>query len=220
MIKYRLEIELLSPTLAGSGVGFGAAIDTDVVFDQMGIPFIPAKRIKGCLRDSAQEIQDMLSMAVIIENPIDIVKTFGSPGKEQPASVYFSNLTIPDYNRNRDWLRYFVQNDDYRTFVTPERIRETFTEIFQQTSINEDGIALEHSLRTIRVLKKGLKFSGSIAIEQEDEQIINTLKLACLNFQRLGTKRNRGFGRIRCNLRDNDGKLFKPDRLVEELCTL
>ena len=34
-----IELKLLSNTLIGSGEGFGAIIDTDVVFDETGIPY-------------------------------------------------------------------------------------------------------------------------------------------------------------------------------------
>ena len=43
----KITIKLLSDALINSGEGFGAIIDSDVVFDDIGLPYIPAKRIKG-----------------------------------------------------------------------------------------------------------------------------------------------------------------------------
>ena len=63
MNNYKLVLELKSPTLIGSGSGFGAEIDTDIVFDELGLPYIPSKRIKGCLRDAIKEIEEMFSLA-------------------------------------------------------------------------------------------------------------------------------------------------------------
>ena len=58
-------------------------------------------------------------------------------------------------------------------------------------------------MRTIRVLQKGHIFYGTIHINAEKaEDIINTLALACLNLRHLGTKRNRGFGEVECQLFD------------------
>ncbi len=216
MKPYNLEIELLSPTLAGSGLGFGAAIDTDIVFDDHSIPFIPAKRIKGCLRDSIREILDMFSIAGIGTDKIDLKKTFGETGKEKSAQVYFSNFCIPDYEKNRAWLRYF--SDKYRVFITHNRIIKNFTEIHQQTKIDENGVAYEHSLRTIRVLRKGLKFIGKIYIEADEEWVLNTLLLASHNFKHMGTKRNRGYGEICCRIYDPNRQLLNADRLLEALC--
>lgn len=58
-MKKKLIIELLSDCLPGSGAGNGSYIDTDCVFDAYGFPFIPSKRIKGCLRETAEKLQSM-----------------------------------------------------------------------------------------------------------------------------------------------------------------
>ena len=216
MKTYNLEIELLSPTLAGSGLGFGAAIDTDIVFDDLGIPFIPAKRIKGCLRDSIMEILDLFSTAEIGTDKIDVKKTFGETGKEKSAHVYFSNFYIPNYEKNRMWLRYF--SDKYSVFISHNRVIGNFTEIYQQTKIDENGVADEHSLRTIRVLKKGLRFIGQTYIEINEESVLNTLLLASHNFKHMGTKRNRGYGEISCRIYDPNKQILNADRLLEALC--
>ena len=51
MMNHKINVKLKSDALIGSGEGFGAIIDTDVVFDEVGIPYIPGRRIKGCLKD-------------------------------------------------------------------------------------------------------------------------------------------------------------------------
>ncbi|MDR2749315.1 MAG: hypothetical protein LBC41_01525 [Clostridiales bacterium] len=48
-----IEIRLESDLCAGSGQGFTHVIDSDVCYCKHGIPFIPARRIKGVLRDAA-----------------------------------------------------------------------------------------------------------------------------------------------------------------------
>ena len=58
MKSYTIEIQLISDAIIGSGEGFGSLIDTDIVFDGLGVPFIPARRIKGCLRDAARRCRD------------------------------------------------------------------------------------------------------------------------------------------------------------------
>jgi CRISPR-associated protein Csx10 len=218
MKQYKMALELKSPTLIGSGEGFGAIIDTDIVFDGVGIPFVPAKRIKGCLRDSAQEVQDLFESAHI-DFPLSVEKTFGKPGSDQSAPVYFSNLTIENYEDNKDWLAYFIEQ--YPDVLSRDLIVDMFTERRQQTAIDPSkGVAYDHSLRTIRVVKKGTIFYGMVQIEDEDEAILNTLALACLNFRCMGTKRNRGFGSIDCSLWEEETNFSKKlEKTLEVLCT-
>ncbi len=196
---YEIKVTLLSDTLTASGEGFGAVIDTDIVFDSLGIPFIPAKRIKGCLRHSSNEVAKMLKMANS-KIQIDVETTFGKKGAIDSAPVYFHNLTVLHYQKNYDWLNYFSQHQEYKMLVTPEMILETFTTLRQQTAIGDKGVAKPHSLRTLRVLRKGQQFISEITLYEESNAIINTLYYACKNLRFIGTNRNRGFGRVECVL--------------------
>lgn len=221
MKRYKIELTLNSPTLIGSGEGSGTFIDSDIVFDELGFPYIPSKRLKGCLRDSAIEICEMFQMAGILsfinltsdntENKFKLVTSvFGSKGQKEPASVFFSNLTLKDYDeKNKAWLRYLYIK--FGQIINREAIISTFTEIRQQTAIDKDkGIAKEHSLRTIRVAKKGLVFTGTIDVDFHDiTEIEKLLFLACNNLRRFGTKRNRGFGEIGCRLFEDSKRTQK-----------
>jgi len=205
MEQYNLTIELLSDALPGSGEGFGAVIDQDVVFDDLGIPYIPAKRIKGLLRDSYEEIFNLIystgsGTASLPSSPESL---FGRVGMESEAPLYFSNLYIEDYKNLRNYI--LNKKTTIPDLFTTESVSSTFTYTRQQTAIDQDiGIALKGSLRTIRVLKCGLKFSGEINFDGNSphDNAINLLTLACLNLKRMGTKRTRGFGEIACFLHD------------------
>ena len=217
MKTYQLKLKLLSAALIGSGEGFGSLIDTDIVFDDAGIPFVPSKRIKGCLLDSAEEVRTLFDSSHI-NCLMDINKTFGETGNSESGAVYFSNLTIEDYDKNKAWLDYFLKNNKYPDLLSKERILETFTEIRQQTAI-DNGVAKDSSLRTIRVIKKGFEFYGDVHIDNETEAIVNTLNLSCLNFRFMGTKRNRGLGEVHCSLL-KDGNELSIRKNLEELCTV
>ncbi len=219
MKPYKLRLELLSPTLIGSGETFGALIDTDVVFDEVGLPFVPSKRIKGCLRDSAMEAKEIFKSSGIDRSWIDIDKTFGKIGCSESAPVYFSNLFIEDYENTRALFEYYLKEKKYPDILSREYILETFAETRQHTAIDsETGVARDSSLRTVRVIKKGITFYGDIHIEKQNETISDTLCLACLNFRFMGTKRNRGFGEIRCSLFEGDKELSIRNKL-EEKCS-
>lgn len=217
MKSYHIKLKLLSPALAGSGEGYGAIIDMDVVVDDIGIPYIPAKRIKGCLLDSIKEIKDMFELADIAFD-LRIGEVFGKEGAKHSAPVYFSDLMIEDYTENRMWLEYFLNNKNYQSIISKDAILETFTEIRQQTRIDEeDGVAFEGSLRTIRLIKKDVIFTGEVFIEDPNQPVLETLSLACMNLRQFGTSRNRGFGEIQCDFSGSNE--ISIQKRLEELCT-
>ncbi len=215
MKTYQLKIKLISPTLVGSGEGFGALIDTDIVFDDTGIPYIPSKRVKGCLLDSATDVKEMFERSKI-HFPMDIKTVFGRSGDIKSGAVYFSNLTIDDYKNNKAWLDYLLTRKDCLSILSRERILETFTEIRQQTAI-EDGVARSGSLRTMRLIRQGIEFYGDIHLKTESEAVLNTLLISCLHFRFMGTKRNRGFGEVLCTVSEN-GKELSIRQKLEDQC--
>jgi CRISPR-associated protein Csx10 len=224
MKNYKMKITLKSDTIPGSGEGYGAIIDSDIVFDEVGIPFIPAKRIKGCLRESANDVCTMLdaSKTKILSIDLSMVKEkskddkkkkkefkvvqeiFGKTGMETSAPISFSNFIIKDYQDNFDALVYFETK--YPEIVSPQRVVQSYTYLRQSTAIDETGTADDHSLRTFRVLKKGKIFEGILSIGNQDPEVEKLIVLACWNLRHIGTKRTRGFGEIQCQLFDHQGK--------------
>ncbi|MGV8122532.1 MAG: RAMP superfamily CRISPR-associated protein [Candidatus Xenobiia bacterium LiM19] len=219
MRKLTLELLLLSNTLIGSGEGFGAIIDTDIIFDDTGIPYIPAKRIKGCLRDSAEQVKRMFEISDI-SIPIHTDTIFGKQGQDKTCPVCFSNLVIQDYEACAQWFEYLTHDDSLGKIVTKDRIIRSFTDIRQQTRISEErGVAEDHSLRTIRLIKKGVAFFGDVEIDhcENEDDVINTLALASINLRLLGTKRTRGLGEVQCALKEK-GVPIPIMNKVEALC--
>ena len=54
-----LKITLRSDLCVGNGESVGNTVDTDVCMDEAGLPYIPARRLKGCLKQAAQELERM-----------------------------------------------------------------------------------------------------------------------------------------------------------------
>ncbi len=212
MRTLRIELQLAADALVGSGEGFGALIDSDVVFDDLGVPYIPAKRIKGCLLQSAREVEAMLKSAGI-DREMNIKTAFGEQGSSVSAPLFFNNLFIDNYESNYQWLKYLA--DSYAGVVSAETILSAFTNQRQQTAIDqENGVALDHSLRTIRVIQSGHTFYGDLDCPEENA-FDELLALACANLKRIGTKRTRGFGEVRCRLWENNTDL--TDKYVKGL---
>ena len=193
----KLEIKLLSDTIIGSAEGYGAIVDNDVVYDDLGFPYIPAKRVKGILKDSANELMSYFQNA-IIDYKIDIDKLFGASGNKKGV-LKFSNLYIEDYDKNREWLK-FYKSKKYKINITQQKILDTFTSIRTSTTIDKKtGSSKKGSLRKFRAINAGNKFYCEIEIE---DKYVEQFALICQNVRFMGTKRNRGFGNVRFNLLD------------------
>lgn len=201
----RMEIKCDSPLMLGSGSGRGSFIDSDIIFDKYGIPFFPARRLKGLLRESAVEVEEMLQQAGLEQffSSQVVDKVFGNAQKR--AAIRINNLFLENYVQVVEGLRYAHQ--EFPLIINKESVMNAYTDIRQQTAI-ENGIAREHSLRTIRVLNSGYKFVGTIEfLDMEgQEEVRALLVLAGLNLKRAGRGRNRGWGEIFCRLYSDDNE--------------
>jgi len=205
MRKLTLKIKTRSEVLVGSGEGWGATIDSDIVFDEYGLPYLPAKRIKGVLRESAVEVAEMFSgIDPCLEKKVESLFSIDKRGERDFSPVCFDNLYLEEHEKNRKWLQWAMM-EGYPSLISKDMILKTFTNIRQQTAIDKDGIADDNSLRTIRVLKRDISFSGAVQVEDGFE--LDPLCLAASNLRYIGTSRNRGFGHIHCELSDKGQEL-------------
>lgn len=189
--KYIMQIQLLSETLIGSAEGYGAIIDKDSVFDEVGLPIIPGKRIKGILREQADLLEKFGRLS-----SVDLL--FGKSGLVDKNIEYLSvsSFTLSDYKANKAYLKYLIQEGQ----ISRSEVIEYFTTLRMMTSIDKDGIAADTSLRTFRVLNKGLVFTGELYFDPlQEADFRNIVSLT----RRIGSMRNRGLGHIQC-------KLFSP----------
>jgi len=194
----KIKITLLSYTLIGSGEGAGI-IDSDVVLDDFGFPYIPSRRIKGVLKESSQEVCDILGIKYGI-----VESVFGKDGFTE-GKLHIGNLYIDNYKNIREEIEN-LKNDKksrYNIFINPSQIASYYTTMRQQTSVDDSGITKETSLRTFRILKPNLEFEGEIyektPLSKKEKAL---LYLAAINLKRIGTSRNRGFGEISCLIKD------------------
>lgn len=203
--------------MIGSGEGYSTIIDSDVIFDDIGIPYIPARRIKGLLRESAEDVIQIAKSAFpSLNGKNSIIKDlFGDPGQEEPAPLIIPNFYTAEYFQSYAWLSYYLKHNDYGKIISKESIVNSFTRIRKNTSI-ENGVAKEHSLRTIRVVNKGITFKGTAKLTTNDSKMKNIFILSCLNLRTIGTKRNRGLGEIECEIESINS--VNAQNLLEVLC--
>lgn len=218
-----LQVEIItnSALMLGSGTGRGSFIDSDIVFDEYGLPLFPGRRFKGLLRESAEEVIEMLtkcgSNSFFAEDILEIV--FGT--STSMAGIRVNDLYLTDsqntgYETLVQWLRYIRQ--ECPQLINKDAVINALTHVRQQTAISEEGFAKENSLRTMRVLKSGNKFVGVIEVLREERraEIEALLALACSNLRKVGSGRNRGWGEIECHLYNNDGTNLNK-QVIEKL---
>lgn len=193
----KIRIELLSDLCTYSGETYNSLVDMDVIYDEYGIPYIPAKRIKGCIREAALEMQEL---GVISAE--EYHRLFGKEGN-QKSTFWLSNAYIKDYKQILSGLKKF----QLKELATPQNVLEQYTSMRTQTAVNlENGVADKTSLRTMRVVNKGVVFEAECAVQEEDKKNFrNTVSLV----KHMGVSRTRGLGLISMVVDEKDEEKAK-----------
>lgn len=177
------KIELFSDWHTGSGLASGADVDLLVIKDKYSLPFIPGKTLKGLLKDAAL---DLLDAEVISEDFIEHVFGKDAEGtKEKRGSIkgnaYFSNAEM--------------------TKALKEKLKHKTQYLYRKislTAIEKDGQAKEHSLRRVQTTIPFVLFAKIEGIT--DDSYKTSLEKCMKMVKRLGTWRNRGFGRCELSI--------------------
>jgi CRISPR/Cas system CSM-associated protein Csm3 (group 7 of RAMP superfamily) len=177
-------ITFLSDWHAGSGLGAGAKADAIVVKDEYNLPFLPGKTIKGLLKDA---IEDILSVQPDLINQAMVNKLFGYEKDKESfkGDLFFSNATLPENEQQE----------------ISEDLSEFLYRTMSSTTIDENGVAKEGSLRTMEVtipLTLEGKIIATVDFSEEEKDL---LQKAMLWTRALGSNRNRGLGRCKIELK-------------------
>ncbi len=174
-IKY--EIVFFSHWHCGSGLAAGADVDALVIKDEDGLPYVPGRTLKGLLRDAATDLES---------DQETINQLFGVSGDEEKhhaSKSFFGNAVLPAAER---------------AYITEQKLQSHLFQSFASTKIDENGIAKDHSLRKIETVVP-CKLEGEIVnVPDHAERILED---AMHFIKRIGTGRNRGFGRCKVTIR-------------------
>lgn len=202
-----IKIELMSDLCAGNGESVGYGIDNDICKDRYGFPYIPAKRLLGCLKDTAQKLNEYGVKEATRENLDAILgNAYGTEGK-----LCLENAFLPGATEMHKYIMSLKEDKNPKDYLlrqcTEEKIIRLFSSVRGQTGINRDGKAENGSLRFVRVLNrhdpltgKTLVFEGKADISELNEEQIVLLEKICKAFRHLGMNRNRGLGNIKATL--------------------
>ena len=181
-----------------SGETYNSIVDIDVVYDVHGIPYIPAKRIKGCIREAALEL---LEFGLISREKYE--KLFGKEGNQQ-SGFSLSNAYLKEHAALVAVAEHFKKNG----LAAPQNVLDQYTDVRTQTAVDlETGVADKNSLRTIRVIRRGLEFEAECNPGKNvDAELQKLLELAVSLVKHMGVSRSRGLGLVEMKL-DSTGEI-------------
>ena len=151
----------------GSGTSAGVTLDSLVVKDSEGLPYVPGKTLKGLVRENVNTVA-----------ATEVSRIFGDEGSAI-ATSYFSNATLDD-----DTMAYLKEK---------KALQKHLFDKITSTKVGKNGIAETNSLREIEVVIP-LVLQGEIICEEKDETLI---KKASSMIKQMGLNRNRGLGRCK-----------------------
>lgn len=198
MLKKMIRITLMSDICLASGYSFAGIIDTDVCYDDYGLPYIPARRLKGCLREAAE----LIGVDTLLFGK-------GGQGFEERTSLEIEDGHVENYALLKDYL------EKHREEILPDTVLELYTFIKGQTRIGEKGVAEENTLRYTRIVRcrnplgdGKLAFEAEVVISaqnaEQEQRLCKELEKCVKALRHMGYNRNRGLGNVKCELKGSD----------------
>jgi CRISPR/Cas system CMR subunit Cmr4 (Cas7 group RAMP superfamily) len=203
-MKLTLQVKLISDATFGRGDGVAGLIDVEVEYDaETGLPFLRGRVLKGLLAEECANIM----FAVKNRNPASVARLepsakflFGQAGStlDDDALMHVGAATLPGELSNA------VASNIKRGELTLADVLESLTAIRRQTAVDETtGAPDEGSLRSSRIVLRETVFTATLTFDREPQNDELALLAACvLSLRRGGTGRNRGRGRLRAGLND------------------
>lgn len=205
MSDYTLTFILSSDATFSSGDGVAGSIDREVEHDVDGLPYLRGRTLKGLLREASDNVLDSLraiGKPDIAEWEESQTALFGLSSAEErrPGIIHFGHAMLPE------GLRQVVHQAVVDSSLSRQDVLDSLTAVRRQTANNAQGLPVDGSLRTMRVVLRKTKFAGRLHCRRElsgDEEAL--LAAAVLAWNRAGTGRNRGRGKLQADLLDSDG---------------
>ena len=190
-------IKVKSPLHLSSGRA-DVNVDTDIVHDHLGLPYFPARRFKGLLYESALETAEMMELSGLEVINKQMVEELFHHRADSPAGLVLRDFHLPDYDElAHEWS---CLQREFAKVIRPEDVLSAYTSLRTQTALDENGVAKDSSLRTIRVLDlSNVTFVGEIILHGGDKYK-QVLAFALQNLTSAGGHRHRGFGKIECSM--------------------
>ena len=213
MKNYVLEIKLESPLTSGAGEGRVGLVDQDIAFDDVGLPILPGRRLKGLWRDAYRDVVDAWQQCG--QDTTSVEEIFGDSGKspnDGDALIHITNAELQNTSSLKVWLEY-LQHDKIRK-LHADNVVQYYAIVRSQTAIERlTGSAKENTLRLTRTLGSGLVFRARVNFNgiAPDTELLNALALGAASLKYMGTARTRGLGKVRCSFLEVDANGQEKD---------
>ena len=206
--KEKISITLRSDLCAGSGYSYSGVIDGDICYDEYGIPYIPARRLKGCMRETLETVlyaKYKNAAGKLFGNSGSSRYIQSSPGKAvdennvRKEGIKIGNAFPEHYDELRNILR--RKRKEGSAFYDTQHILQRFSRVMGQTQI-VDGVADDLTLRYTRIVNQyspymdgqPMVFYAEVEYDSADKALLTDILKAT---RHIGLKRNRGMGNVR-----------------------
>ncbi|WP_304948800.1 RAMP superfamily CRISPR-associated protein [Streptococcus sinensis] len=194
----QLTIELKSDMCCGTGTGDGVQFDTVSAYNDYGLPYIPAKRLKGLLREQAEFL-----IACNPENKNFVEILFGKG--EQAGALIVNNAEIKNVRNLKEDLDKLFKSQP--SLYNPSAVAEYYTVARHATQM-KNGVAKPKSLRTIGAVPSGTIFEATLYLDDSSSsEKVEFLRNCAKLLRHIGLNRTRGYGEAVCTLEEQENGL-------------
>lgn len=205
-IKLRVEMELLSDAIFGSGYSVPGGEDIAICQDDDGWPYLKGSTLKGLLRESLTNYlvwtggdeRDLTAILGNLRGGWNGDTDSEWNGADDGRKVHVTALTLSKEEKEKNQLNYPEQCVSVRAF----------------TSL-ENGTVRAHTLRQALCVRRGLRFVGELSCAPQDTEL---LQKALMGVRWVGTMRSRGFGEIRLRGVPDDTPCKKCPPIANACC--
>jgi CRISPR/Cas system CSM-associated protein Csm3 (group 7 of RAMP superfamily) len=196
MIK-TLKIDLLSEWRSGTGRGRGLYLDAEARKDQLGLPMIPGKQLKGLVRHALE------TGAAWGHWDSNLVERLCGASSEAAEDSRFDTdqgcLSISSARMSHEWQRYFSDLRERDLELSLKSSARLFV-TRRQTAMNSHGLVQEKTLRTVEVCVPMTLYARIQGDLTSDE--LKVLERALSLIRAVGAHTTRGLGRAKLSLTD------------------
>lgn len=209
-----LRFELLSAATFGRGDGLPGLVDREVEHDRYGMPLLRGRTLRGLL---AEEMENLLYALGVDraqpqseekkkkwKNASDKLLGIGGRMTDEIGIMRVGDARLPEGVRRLIAMTL----EDKQASLTPNDVLEALTAIRRQTAMTPFGAPETASLRAMRVILRETRFEAPLLFDQSPNEHERALLAAtALAWRRAGTGRNRGRGRLRAWIQDEEWML-------------
>ncbi len=212
MGKYLITMTLETDACFGAGESKNGLVNTEVLLDKNNFPYLLSKTFLGVLRENVENfvMPIVQTESSTTDRRLRILKSFFSDikckGEEKALfSINLSNFMIDKTIVNKlsdEKIKVYISDKNSIEIATKAKL-ESFMKIEQATRINSNQVAEKTSLRSIRVINKGLVFTSILEINGDIvDDDIKFIEKCLKTVKHIGIGKTRGMGKVKLELND------------------